>query len=163
MQALIPSRDEASVPSKSNIASRYFIAAMGKGVASRLLLLRSFGFFDERFLPNDHHNSRIRHVESPLIGFGVKADLSALGKTDVPVDFRAQEARVATDILMIVDDGIADLAIAVHADVVPDHALLYPAAGDHRAARDDGIKRHTHPFGISKHKLCLRILVLPSS
>ncbi len=67
------------------------------------------------------------------------------------------------DIHVIVDDGIADFAITVHTDIVPDHTLLYPAAGDHRATGDDGIKCHAHALGIGKDKFRGRILVLPGS
>src|SRR5207249_11212500 len=37
------------------------------------------------------------------------------------------------------------------------------AAGDHRAARNDGIESHAHAFRVGKNEFCWWVLVLPSA
>jgi hypothetical protein len=51
--------------------------------------LGGLGLLDERFLADDNDDSRIRHMEPPPVGFGVKSNLRTFGKADVPVDDRA--------------------------------------------------------------------------
>src|SRR5260370_14372558 len=133
------------------------------GYVEGQLGLRGFRFFDEGFLADDDNNAGIGDVEAAAIGFEVVANLGALGEADVAVNDGTANARVAADVHVIVDDGLGDFGIAGDADIVADHGCLHTAAGNYRAAGDDGIEGRAHALRVSEDELCGRILVLPGA
>src|SRR5271167_3657766 len=129
--------------------------------AALWLFLGGLRLFDQGLLAHHDNNPRIGHMEPPPIGFSVIADLRSLGKANVTVNDRPSNARVSPDIHVVIDDRVTHLGVAVHTNVVPDHAPLYSSAGNHRTSGHDGIERHAHSFGIGKDEFRWRILVLP--
>src|SRR5438105_11030196 len=122
-----------------------------------------FRLFDKGFLANDDDNAGIGDVKAAAVGFEVVANLGAFRKADVAVDDGAANARVAADVHVVVDDGLRDFRVAVDTHIVADDGSLHAAAGDHRAAGDDGIEGHTHALGVGEDEFCGRILMLPGA
>src|SRR6266436_3379049 len=130
---------------------------------ARQFPLGGFRLFEKGFLADDHDDAGFGDVEAPAVGFEVVANLGALGEAYMAVDDGAANTRVTANIHVIVDDGLRDFRVAVDADIVADHGRLHAAAGDHRAAGNDGIESHPHALRVGKDELCGRILMLPGA
>ena len=62
-------------------------------------------------------------METALVRFQVVADFSVLGKTYMAVDDGATNPGVAPDVHMVIQNTFADIAVAIHANVVAHHAF----------------------------------------
>src|SRR6266853_6372492 len=120
---------------------------------STLNCFLSLRFLDHGLFAHDAYHAGLRDVITLAVGFEIVADFGAFGDRNVAIDNGIANVGMTSDVNMVEQDRVFQLAIAVDPHIVTHHRAFHPAAGNNGTPGHNGVQRHAHALGIREDSL----------